>query len=144
MEIVKLTSKSIDELHYIYEQQFKNEAWTKKQVLDAFNNNAVSFFGAIENNQIVSFICIMETIDDINILDIATLENFKNRGYAKSLLRYIISLRKQNQTVSLEVKAKNLPAINLYTLFGFETLNVRKKYYKDNDDALCMFLIGEN
>ena len=144
MEIVKLTQNSLDELYHIYEQQFKNEAWTKQQVLDAFNNNSVSFFGAIENNKIVSFVCIIETIDDINILDIATLENFKNRGYAKSLLRYIISLRKQNQTVSLEVKAKNLPAINLYALFGFKTLNIRKNYYKNNEDALCMFLIGEN
>lgn len=140
MQIVKLLPKSIDDLCFIYNEQFKEEAWTKQQILDSFKNNSITFFGVIEENELVSFISIMETIDDINILDIATKQKYKNRGYAKALLCYIISLRKHNQTVSLEVKSKNVPAIKLYESFGFKTLHIRKKYYKDGDNALCMFL----
>lgn len=141
MEIIKLSIDSINELYEIYEEQFKNESWTLKQIQDSFNNEFVSFFGVYENGKLVSFASILTSVDDINLLDIATRENFKKRGYAKQLLCYIIGLKKENQTISLEVKSKNKTAISLYEKFGFKTLNIRKKYYKDGDDALCMFLV---
>lgn len=141
MEIIKLDINSINELYKIYVEQFKDESWTLKQIQDSFNNNNTSFYGIYENNVLASFASILTSVDDINLLDIATCENFKNRGYAKQLLCYIIGLRKENQTVSLEVKSKNLVAISLYEKFGFKTLNIRKNYYKDGDDAFCMFLM---
>ena len=141
MEISKLSIDSINELYEIYVEQFKNESWTLKQIQDSFNNKFVSFYGIYKNGELVSFASILTSIDDINLLDIATRENFKKRGYAKQLLCYIIGLKKENQTISLEVKSKNKTAISLYEKFGFKTLNIRKKYYKDGDDALCMFLV---
>lgn len=140
MQIKKLDISHIDELEKIYNQQFGAESWTHEQILSAFSNPAVSFYGVFENNQLVCFASILQTIDDINLLDIATLQDFKNKGYAKAMLVFLLSQKKHEQTFSLEVKSKNTPAINLYTSFGFKTLHIRKKYYKDGDDALCMFL----
>lgn len=140
MKITKLDISYIDELYNIYLEQFKNESWTYQQIHDSFNNKSVSFYGIVEQNKLVCFASILTSVDDINLLDIATLENYKKRGYAKSILCYIISLKNKDQTMSLEVKSKNLPAITLYKKFGFKTLNIRKRYYKDGDDALCMFL----
>lgn len=140
MQIKKLDKSYINELQKIYIEQFGAESWTYEQILSAFNNQAVSFFGVFVDEKLVSFASILTSVDDINLLDIATLEEYKNKGYAKALLKYLISLKKLEQTFSLEVKSKNKPAINLYESFGFKTLHVRKKYYKDGDDALCMFL----
>jgi len=141
MEIIKLSTNYLAELYEIYTEQFKNESWTLTQIQDSFNNKAVSFYGLFIDGYLVSFVSVLTSLDDINILDIATKEKFKNRGYAKQLLCYIIGLKEKNQTVSLEVKSKNISAISLYKKLGFKTLNVRKKYYKDGDDALCMFLM---
>lgn len=141
MQIVKLQKENIDNLYEIYAQQFGSEAWTKQQVLDSFNNPSCHFYGIVENDIIVSFVSTLETLDDINILDIATKNSYKNKGYAKALMQHIINLKKEGQTISLEVKSKNIPAINLYESFGFKTLHVRKNYYKDGDNALCMFLM---
>ena len=139
MEISKLSINSLDELVEIYNEQFGSEAWTKKQIEDAFNNKAISFYGIYENKELVCFASILESLDDINLLDIATKENYKHKGYASGMMKFLMSLKKSEQTFSLEVKSKNKTAISLYEKFGFKTLHIRKKYYKDGDDALCMF-----
>ena len=42
--------------------------------------------------------------------------------------------------ITLEVRAGNEPAINLYKKFGMKSLGVRKGYYQDNgEDALIMW-----
>ncbi len=138
--IQKLSINNLEQLESIYVQQFKGEAWTKEQIKSAFLNNSISYYGIFENEELISFAGIMVTPDDINLLDIATKDGFKNKGYAKEMLKFLIGLKSDEQTFSLEVKSKNFPAISLYNSFGFKTLHVRKKYYKDGDDALCMFL----
>lgn len=138
--IQKLSIKNLNELENLYIQQFKDEAWTKEQIKSAFMNNSISYYGIFQKEELISFACIMITLDDINLLDIATKDGYKNKGYAKEMLKFLIGLKNDEQTFSLEVKSKNLPAINLYNSFGLKTLNIRKKYYKDGDDALCMFL----
>lgn len=138
--IQKLSIKNLNELENLYIQQFKDEAWTKEQIKSAFMNNSISYYGIFQKEELISFACIMITLDDINLLDIAIKDGYKNKGYAKEMLKFLIGLKNDEQTFSLEVKSKNLPAINLYNSFGLKTLNIRKKYYKDGDDALCMFL----
>ena len=138
--IQKLSIINLDELENLYAEQFKDEAWTKEQIKSAFMNNSISYYGIFQNQVLISFAGIMVTPDDINLLDIATKDGYKNKGYAKEMLKFLIGLKNDEQTFSLEVKSKNLPAINLYNSFGLKTLNIRKKYYKDGDDALCMFL----
>ena len=40
--------------------------------------------------------------------------------------------------VSLEVRVSNASAIHLYELNGFKNVGVRKRYYKDGEDAYAM------
>lgn len=40
--------------------------------------------------------------------------------------------------ITLEVKEENLPAINLYKKYGFQTIGTRKKYYDNKFDAYIM------
>lgn len=140
MEIVKLNIAQIDKVESLLIEQFKNEAWNLEQLKSSFNSNSTQFYGIFDVDKLVCVASILITPDDINLLDIATAETHKHKGYAKQLLSFLISLKNKEQTFSLEVKSKNIPAINLYTKLGFKTLNIRKKYYKDGDDALCLFL----
>lgn len=42
--------------------------------------------------------------------------------------------------ITLEVNVNNIPAINLYKKYNFKEVGLRKKYYKNTDDALIMTL----
>ena len=139
MKIKKLEKNQIDDVFELFLEQFGSESWTKQQIADSFNSPSTSFYGIFEDNVLVCVASILNGIDDINLLDIATRQKFKRKGYARAMLSFLLTLKDKTQTMSLEVKSKNTPAINLYQSLGFKTLNIRKHYYKDGDDALCMF-----
>ena len=51
-----------------------------------------------------------------------------------------LSLENNINELTLEVSQNNLPAINLYTKFGFKELGIRKNYYGVNNNAIIMTL----
>lgn len=139
MEINKLNICDLNKIYDLNFHQFKDEAWSLQQIEASMKNNSINFYGIKQNDKLICYASILNTADDINLLQIATDESFKKIGLASSLMNYLINLDTQ-KSFSLEVKSKNIPAINLYKKYDLKVLNVRKKYYKDGDDALCMFL----
>ena len=114
-----------------------------KQYDESFENKFLSannmIYLYIENEQILGFLIIEEVIDESNIILIYVDSNFRHRKVATSLLDYFISdLDPNKKRILLEVSSENKVAINMYQKFGFETINIRKKYYKDQTDALIM------
>lgn len=140
LNVEKLNENHIEDIQLLLKEQFGQEAWTKEQLISSNKSKSTQFYGIYKGNTLVCFASILCSLDDICLLDIATKQEFKNKGLAKKMLKFLIGLKKEAQSFSLEVKSKNDVAINLYKSFGFKTLSVRKKYYKDGDDALCMFL----
>lgn len=80
------------------------------------------------------------------IYRVATAPERRGRGIAYRLMTYAIKTEKGRglETLFLEVRSKNLPAIKLYNSLSFKKISERKNYYKDpSDDALIMMLSGE-
>ena len=70
------------------------------------------------------------------------LAEYRGHGESKKLMdRLEISSReKEAPDLTLEVRAGNTPAINLYKFYGFQAEAVRKNYYHDPvEDALIMW-----
>ena len=81
--------------------------------------------------------------DELHVLSVATLPEFRRQGFARALLTHAIdfALSRAARTVILEVRRSNHTAIELYRAFGFTTTRVRVRYYADNmEDALEMAL----
>lgn len=138
-QIIKLDATNIDEIYNLFLEAFGNESWTKQQLLSSLNNTCSAFYAVLVEKKIVSIISVLNAVDDINILDIATKNEYKKMGFASMLIDYIKSIKQPNQTISLEVKESNYPAINLYAKHGFKTISKRKKYYKNGESANVMF-----
>ncbi len=79
---------------------------------------------------------IIETETEIFMIYIKP--EFRGFGHGKKLLQSLIEKLKMNDTIFLEVSSENLIAHGFYNLMGFEEYNRRKKYYKDNSDAILM------
>ena len=73
---------------------------------------------------------------------IAVLQNVRGQGIGGKILDRFLQTAKERgaQEVFLEVRVSNAPAIALYKRFGFESVNVRKRYYPDGEDAFLMAL----
>ena len=78
-------------------------------------------------------------IDDVIVGFIIVDPEYRNRKIAMNLIDYLLSELDENlKLITLEVRANNTAAIHLYDKFGFEVVNVRKKYYSNGDDAYLM------
>jgi [ribosomal protein S18]-alanine N-acetyltransferase len=82
-------------------------------------------------------------IDEAHIITVAIAENFRRQGFAEKLIKELLlrALSKGATCATLEVRASNKPAIELYEKMGFAATGKRKNYYPDNkEDAVIMWL----
>jgi [ribosomal protein S18]-alanine N-acetyltransferase len=80
-------------------------------------------------------------VDEAHIINLAVREAHRGQGLGETLLISSIDLATSLKAslVTLEVRASNQVAQNLYTKYGFQKMGVRKAYYTDNkEDAFIM------
>lgn len=78
---------------------------------------------------------------EAELLKLTVKKAKRSQGIGQMLLEHLTNdlIEKGYATLFLEVRAKNLPALNLYLKNGFVETGLRRDYYKDpNDDALIL------
>jgi ribosomal-protein-alanine N-acetyltransferase len=75
-----------------------------------------------------------------HLVSIAVSQDFRKRGIAKTLLSTSMKAVKQYkiQEYVLEVRVSNYNAIKLYEQFEFQTVTIKKNYYRDGESAYYM------
>ncbi len=90
-----------------------------------------------EKGLVKGFLMYTELEETIDILDIYVRKEYRNQRIGSCLLDTLISnMGSRVKLLTLEVRKNNLPAISFYKKFGFEIVNIRKKYYKSEDAYL--------
>ena len=132
-EIKSINSKSC------YELDLKSiKLWNKNQWENELKNYYVTAIGVYFNNSILG-VCVFHKIyDEVEIRYLSVHPSYKRRGLGKKLINKIIKQCKNEniQRIFLEVSLKNKQALDFYEYFGFKTIGIRKKYYKDGSDAI--------
>jgi ribosomal-protein-alanine N-acetyltransferase len=95
----------------------------------------------VEKQFIVGFSGIWVLAEEAHITNIAVRREYQRRGIGELLMLGTIDLAEELHAVvmTLEVRASNEAAQNLYCKYGFEKVGVRYSYYLDNrEDAVIM------
>lgn len=141
MNIRKAKISDLEAIKEIEDESFINP-FTKEDLLYEISQNPVSNFLVLEKEGlVVGFLDYWVTFDSATIDQIAVKKSERNQGFAKILLEKSINDLKELGEVSfftLEVRASNEPAINLYKSFGFQKVTIKEKYYDDGEDAIYM------
>lgn len=104
-----------------------------------YNSNVEKIYVYEQENKIIGFIQILNSFNDIDIVNISVDINKQNQGIGSLLVNYIVDNLKPNKMM-LEVRESNLKAISFYQHLGFKEIHRRKKYY-NNEDAIIMEMI---
>ena len=140
MEIRKIKPQHLPQLLELSVEQFGNESWTEQQLSSSIVDDNYICAGLFDDEKLFCYVIAIQSLDDINILSVATKEEYKKNGLATRIITWYKNLAMQvEKTLSLEVKSKNTIAQNLYQKLGFKKVHERKKYYKDGDTAIIMF-----
>ena len=101
-------------------------------------NNGVSFY-VIENDDVViGYIGRYYFFQEAEVLNFVVDESYQRQGYGQKLFDKMVKDMKDVKKITLEVRASNIKGINFYTKNGFKQVGVRKKYFKNGEDALLL------
>ena len=115
--------------------------WTEGQLLSEMESEYGIVFAAFDEKKLCAFSVMHLAGDQAELYQIATLPEERGKGIANMLMeKGNIWAKEQNaESIFLEVRVSNAPAIALYEKHGFENLGIRKKYYTNPvEDAMIM------
>ncbi len=119
--------------------------WSEQGIVDLLVKNPLSRGIILEvGNKIAGYGFYWIVADELHIANIAVVKEYRRRKFGAKLVEFMIDRGREKGAVYalLEVRLSNTAAVELYKGFGFKKLDVRKKYYSDNqEDALIMALL---
>lgn len=141
-----MSSADLEQVLAIDHMSF-NVPWPASAYNYELNENPLSLLWVAEtglsapNRRIVGLLVVWLIVDEAHIATIAVHPDYRGRGIARRLMRVALkeAILKGMGGATLEVRANNLAAQNLYRQFGFEIVGSRPRYYRDNnEDAIIM------
>ena len=123
------------------EREIFPDPWDERSVQDCICSEGSMCFTAEEEGRVVAYLIGRMIAPEGEIYRLAVAPHKRNRGLGYRLLDYSVktSRGKGLESLFLEVRSKNLPAIKLYEAYGFKRVGIRKGYYKNpDDDAIVM------
>lgn len=125
----------------------EREAFTTPWAEDAFileitKNQLARYIVAEIDGQVVGYGGIWLILDEGHVTNVAVLSKNRGQGIGNHLVQGLIDICLQSKigAMTLEVRASNITAQNLYKKYGFTESGIRPKYYSDNkEDAIIMW-----
>ena len=141
--IKKLTSYDIDYIEQIFNLEkeiFKSSAFSKSYLNTLIKGDNSFVYVYLIDSKVCGYLIVLDSIDVYEILAIATIEEYRNKGIAQELLDKI-----KTKDIFLEVRESNQTAINFYKKNKFKEISIRKNYYsKPTENAIIMKLEVNN
>ena len=141
--IKKLTINDVDYIEQIFNLEkniFKNSAFSKESTENLVKADNSFIYAYLIDEKVCGYLMVLDSIDVYEILAIATVEEYRNKGIAQELLEKI-----KTKDIFLEVRESNKKAINFYKKNNFKQISIRKGYYSDpTEDAIIMKMEANN
>jgi len=127
------------------EREAYKSAWTYEGFLSEIEKPYAQFLVLTddESDSVILGYVIFWVIDHQGrILNIAVNPKFRKKGFGDKILRFVTnqSLSEGAESIELEVRVSNEPAIQLYQKLGYFVEYLRKRFYSDGEDAYLMRL----
>tara|TARA_B100000315_G_scaffold716_1_gene616 strand:- start:247 stop:723 length:477 start_codon:yes stop_codon:yes gene_type:complete len=142
MQFRKAVMQDVDAIWEI-EQSVFFSPWSRDQLAHELVANPNAGHWVLDDGgSIIGFIMSYIVQYEVQIINIAVRLSHQYRGYGKRILSEFLSQFNEKTYLFLEVRESNLPAYQLYSHFGFDQIDIRRKYYHDGEDAIVMAKMG--
>ena len=118
-----------------------SDPWSEKSVASELSNPLSLWIVALQDDQVAGYVGSQTCGEESDMMNIAVHPDHRRQGIAEGLVDRLIEKLKArgSQSLTLEVRASNTPAITLYEKLGFSRVGLRKNYYRNpREDALIL------
>ena len=125
------------------ENRTNGAPWSERAFLNELSHADRIFLVAFGSGDIVGYGGVWLVIDEAHVTTLAVDEPYRRKGIGEKLMIELLVKSQEAGMVcsTLEVRAQNEPAIQLYLKLGYKQTALRKGYYPNNkEDASVMWL----
>ena len=140
MTITNMTNAHVTQIAELEKCCFY-DPWSEMSIASELNNRLSCWLVALDGDVVVGYVGSQTVLGETDMMNIAVHPGYRKQGIATDLIQTLIdTLSKQgSHSLMLEVRQTNEPAKNLYQALGFETVGIRKNYYRNpREDALIL------
>ena len=127
--------------------EIENESFSfpfkEQDFINLYESNFSNVLVAKKDNVVLGYVSFMVLVDECQILNFATKNEFKRQGVAKSVMDALLEYCKNSRIckIFLEVRVSNEAAIALYEKYGFSSVGISKNHFSSpREDAILMNL----
>lgn len=135
-----MAKEDIDQILLIEQCSFP-APWTARSFLSELQNKFARYFVLIDQERLFGYAGMWLFAGESHITTIAVHPDYRSQKYGRLLMKLLIdcSIDYGADTMILEVRVSNIPAIRLYSSLGFRKIGIRKNYYLEtHEDAIVM------
>lgn len=152
MELIEITGETeagklrvlLEEIAKIDTAVFGESRWGREAFYENIHNpydHLIAAVEASEDGTEVSGYALLRVLQDAEVIMIAVKSGMRRQGTGWKLAKRLIELAASDgaESIFLEVRESNIPAIGMYEKLGFTVFGRRKGYYNSpREDALIM------
>ncbi len=142
LRIVPMQEHHLDALAKLEKACFSTP-WTRAGLAEELENPAAVFAVAEQNGVTAGYAGMTCVLDECYVDNVAVFPQYRRRGIARALMEHLIQAAKARNSsfLTLEVRASNTGAIQLYKALGFRQEGLRRSFYRlPPEDALILTL----
>jgi len=120
------------------EDEIFSTSWDPLWIREKIYNEQVVYWIKKKKKEVVGYLAIQFSGDDVEILGLGVLKEYRRKGYASELMTSMMNYFEQSsyKNFFLEVKDSNFKAKRLYSDFKFNRTGTLLNYYKEEDAAI--------
>ena len=129
-EIFPMTAADIAQVAAL-EQACFSDPWPQSVLAHELENELSLWLVAKQNGEVLGYVGSQSVLDEADMMNLAVRETARRRGIAKALVCALCRKLSEKgvQSLTLEVRDSNEPAIRLYEALGFTQAGKRPNYY---------------
>ena len=118
------------------------DAWNVQMVEDEIYHELAHYWVLVFGGKVVGYVGIWLVAGEAQVNRVAVAKKFRGRGLGDYLVEGLVSRCRLlgADSITLEVRADNMPARRAYLYAGFKSEGIRPKYYSDGTDAVIMWI----
>jgi ribosomal-protein-alanine N-acetyltransferase len=123
------------------ERECFSDPWSEASIASELHSEWSLWLVDEEDGQVVAYVGSQSAPPDADVMNVAVAPSHRRQGRGEALMLALMdALRALNrESLSLEVRQSNAPALALYRRLGFVQVGKRPKYYHNPvEDALIL------
>ena len=125
----------------LLERECFADPWSQQSIASELHNPLSLWLVAQEGQTLLGYVGSQTCLDETDMMNIAVSPASRRQGVARALIEALVSALRErgSKQLTLEVRASNGPARQLYESLGFLQVGLRKNYYRNpKEDALIL------